>query len=59
MSGMIYALAGVPITGDGFRPWIAAVILIVSIVILVAMIVMGKRSGDDSERDDSYRDEDK
>lgn len=59
MSGMIYALAGVPVTGDGFRPWIAAVILIVSIVILVAMIVMGKRSSDDSERDDSYRDEDK
>lgn len=52
MSGMIYALAGVPVTGDGFRPWIAAVILIVSIVILVAMIVMGKRSGDDSERDE-------
>lgn len=59
MNEIIYALAGVPVTGDGFRPWIAAVILIVSIVVLVAMIVMGKRSGDDSEQDDSYQDEDK
>lgn len=59
MNEIIYALAGVPVTGDGFRPWIAAVILIVSIVVLVAMIVMGKRSGDDSGQDDSYQDEDK
>lgn len=58
MNGIYASFATVPVTGDGFRPWIAAVILIVSVVILIAMIVMGKRSGEDSDSDDSYRDED-
>lgn len=44
-----------PITGDGFRPWIAAVILIVSVIVLVALILVSKRS---DNKDSSFQDED-
>lgn len=43
-----------PETGDGFRPWIAAVILIVSVIVLVVMIVLSKR-GDSDSKEESYR----
>ncbi len=44
-----------PITGDGFRPWIAAVILIVSVVVLLVMMLAGRHS-DRSDR--TFEDED-
>ena len=49
-----------PITGDGFRPWIAAVILIVSVIVLVAMFVISRRSDTDKDSgsEDSFQDED-
>ena len=46
-----------PVTGDGFRPWIAAVILIASVIVLVVMIVLSKR-GDSDSKEDSFQDED-
>lgn len=52
-----WLLAGLlsPGTGDEFRPWIAAVILILSVVVLVVLFLVRKR-GDSG--DDSYQDED-
>ena len=44
-----------PGTGDQLRPWIAALILIVSVIVLVAMIVLSKRP---DSKDDSFQDED-
>ncbi len=48
-------LAGVPATGDGARPWIAAVILIVSVLVLIGLFVLGKRP---DKQDDTFQDED-
>lgn len=52
-----WMLAGIlsPETGDGFRPWIAAIILIVSVIVLVALILVSRRN---DNGDDSYQDED-
>lgn len=44
-----------PQTGDGFRPWIAAIILIVSVVVLVVLFLVSKNS---DHKDDSYQNED-
>lgn len=48
-------VGSIPVTGDGFRPWIAAVILIVSVVVLVTMFVLGRHK--DSKEDDKDEDE--
>lgn len=58
MTNLIFCLTAAgdsPVTGDRFRPWIAAIILIVSIIVLVVMILIGKNS---DSKDDSYQDED-
>lgn len=47
-----------PMTGDKVRPWLAAVILIVSIIVLVVMILVSHRPGDSDKEDETYRDED-
>ena len=47
-----------PMTGDKVRPWLAAVILIVSIIVLVVMILVSRRPGDSDKEDETYRDED-
>lgn len=51
----IVSMGMVPVTGDRFRPWIAAIILIVSVIVLVTMLVIGKNK--DSQEED-YQDED-
>lgn len=51
---MLYLLAS-PATGDGSRPWIAAIILIVSVIVLISLFLLGRKS---DKQDDSYRDED-
>ncbi len=59
MIHLLHILAVSPVTGDKFRPWIAAVILIVSVIVLVGMFVFSRK--DDSESPssgDSYEDED-
>ena len=48
-----------PVTGDKVRPWIAAVILIISVIVLIGVFVFQKRdkdSGDSSQEE--YKDED-
>jgi uncharacterized membrane protein SirB2 len=48
-----------PLTGDSFRPWIAAVILIVSIIVLVGLFVFSRKDTEDKqEKMDSFEDED-
>lgn len=47
-----------PITGDGIRPWLAAIILILSIVVLVAMVLLSRRSGNGEKPEDTFQDED-
>lgn len=47
-----------PVTGDGIRPWLAAIILILSIIVLVTMVLISRRSGGEKGQEDSYRDED-
>lgn len=53
----LWMLSGMasPGTGDEFRPWIAAIILIVSIIVLVALFLVRKRN---DSGEDSYQDED-
>ncbi len=53
----LWMLSGLqsPATGDEFRPWIAAIILILSVVVLIVLFLVRKRS-DDSQ--DPYQDED-
>ncbi len=48
-------VGSIPVTGDGFRPWIAAVILIVSVVVLVTMFVLGRHK---DSKEEEYKDED-
>ena len=43
-------LAISPITGDGFRPWIAAIVLIVSIIVLIGLFVFGRKDGDEKDK---------
>lgn len=50
----IVSMGMVPVTGDRFRPWIAAIILIASVIVLVTMLIIGKNK--DSQED--YQDED-
>lgn len=55
MNAMLNQMTAVPVTGDEYRPWIAAVILILSVIVLVTLILVSKRSDD---REDTYQDED-
>jgi len=48
-----------PVTGDKVRPWIAAVILIVSVIVLIGVFVFGKRDKDSEDSSqEEYKDED-
>jgi LPXTG-motif cell wall-anchored protein len=48
-----------PQTGDQFRPWIAAIILIVSVLVLVGLFVFSRKDKEDEpEQTDSYDEED-
>lgn len=55
MNEIINHVLAAPVTGDGYKPWIAAVILIISVIVLVVLILASKRSG---TGEDAYRDED-
>lgn len=45
-----------PGTGDQFRPWMAAVVLIVSVVVLVSLIISNRKENQEERND--YKDED-
>lgn len=47
-----------PATGDGIRPWLAAIILILSIIVLVTMVLISRRSGSEDKPEDTFQDED-
>lgn len=55
MNVIVNQLLATPMTGDGYKPWIAAVILILSVIVLVTLILVSKRS---DSREDIYQDED-
>lgn len=55
MNVILSQMLAAPVTGDGYKPWIAAVILILSVIVLVILILVSKRSDD---KEDTYQDED-
>lgn len=55
MNVILSQIPATPMTGDGYKPWIAAVILILSVIVLVTLILASKRS---DSREDTYQDED-
>ena len=59
MLDLLQCIAVSPVTGDGFRPWIAAVILIISVIVLVGMIIFSRKDDSgESGKSDSFEDED-
>lgn len=59
MYDLLQILTISPITGDKFRPWIAAVILIVSIIVLAGLFIFSRKDDTkQSESKDFYEDED-
>ncbi len=59
MYDVLQSLAMSPVTGDKFKPWIAAVILIVSIVVLAGLFLFSRKDDtDQSKTENSYEDED-
>ena len=50
MNGLLDMLVISPVTGDGFRPWIAAIVLILSIIVLIGLFVFGRRDGEEKDK---------
>lgn len=46
---MLNYLIGVSNTGDGSKPWLIAICMIVSIVVVAALFIIGQKSRDDDE----------
>lgn len=42
-------LAGISNTGDGSKPWLIAVCMIVSIVVVAALFIIGQKDKNDDE----------
>ncbi len=42
-------LAGISNTGDGSKPWLIAVCMIVSIVVVAALFIIGQKGNDDED----------
>lgn len=42
-------LAGISNTGDGSKPWLIAVCMIVSIVVVAALFIIGQKGDDDED----------
>lgn len=55
MNILLNLLLTSPVTGDGYKPWIAAVILILSVIVLVVLILFSRHSDD---KENTYQDED-
>lgn len=55
MDMLLNQILTTPATGDGNKPWIAAVILILSVIVLVTLILFSKRS---DNKEDTFQDED-
>lgn len=48
-SSMLNFLVGMAATGDNSKPWLIAVCMIVSIIVVAALFIIGNRGGDDAE----------
>ena len=46
---MLNFLVGMAATGDNSKPWLIAVCMIVSIIVVAALFIIGNRGGDDAE----------
>ena len=49
---MLQYLIGIANTGDTSKPWLIAICMIVSIVVVAALFVMGQKGKDDADEDD-------
>ncbi|MCM1159428.1 MAG: hypothetical protein NC300_11930 [Bacteroidales bacterium] len=49
---MLNWLIGTAQTGDGSKPWLIAVCMIVSIVVVVALFIIGQQDKDDDEAEE-------
>lgn len=60
ISDIVAAAQGLsPITGDKVRPWVAAIILILSVIVLIGVFVFQKKEKDNDEvSKEVYEDED-
>lgn len=45
---MLNYLVGMVETGDASKPWLIAICMIVSIIVVVALFIMGNKNGDDA-----------
>lgn len=45
-------LIGIAATGDGSKPWLIAVCMIVSIIVVFALFLLGQQDKDEDEDDD-------
>ena len=46
---MLQYLIGIANTGDTSKPWLIAICMIISIVVVAALFVMGQKGGDEDE----------
>lgn len=45
-------LAGISNTGDSSKPWLIAVCMIVSIVVVAALFIIGQKGSDDEDAEE-------
>lgn len=45
-------IVGIAQTGDGSKPWLIAVCMIVSIVVVVALFIVGQKNKQEDEEED-------
>lgn len=46
---MLDLLVGIANTGDNSKPWLIAICMIVSIIVVVALFILGKKDDEDTE----------
>ena len=45
-------LIGIAATGDSSKPWLIAICMIVSIVVVIALFLMGQKGNDDEDEEE-------
>ena len=49
---MFQYLAGIAATGDNSKPWLIAICMIVSIVVVIALFIMGQKGKTEDDHND-------
>ncbi len=49
---IVHSLAGIANTGDTSKPWLIAICMIVSIVVVVGLFILGQKSKDEDKDDE-------